>query len=61
MPSPHEIVQKIIENDFYISRVKKFTNETFITLITDRIKALELAKKLLRNLSLKISILSISS
>ncbi len=45
MPNPHDAVQKIIENDFYSSQVRKFTNETFITIITDRVKAVELAKK----------------
>ncbi len=42
---PHKAVQKIMENDFYASKVRKFTNETFITLITDRDRAIELAKK----------------
>ncbi len=44
-PNPHDAVRKIMETDFYASKVRKFTNETFITLISDRDQAVELARK----------------
>lgn len=46
---PHEAVQKMLLHDYYSRQIRKFTTETFRILADERDKALEQARKAIKD------------